>query len=110
MYFNQGGYRTGKIIFQIDKTIFNADDQDKADKLINFNFDIKDFVILNYFTDRHIFKGATDENPYVENLHFGDKTYTFKIRPQIFNVLTDRNRTSFVPYGQTDSGALQHYA
>ena len=55
LYFNQGGYRTGKIIFQIDKTIFNDDDPDKADKLINFNFDIKDFVILNYFTDCHIF-------------------------------------------------------
>lgn len=107
----QGGYNNGKIIFKVNKTIFDVNkNANEVNKLITINFDIKDFVIVNYFTDRHIFKGATQQNPYVENIHFADKTYTFHVVPKIYTPLESYNSVVFVPYGQTDSGALQNYA
>ena len=106
-----GNGQHGQVILNINKSIYNAQrDKDKADKLIHFDFVIKDFVIVNYLTDQHIYKGATKQNPYTETMEFTGKKYQFNIVPQLYDVKKNRNLEGFTPYGQTDTGALQNYA
>lgn len=106
-----GNGQHGQVILNINKSIYDAQrDKDKADKLIHFDFVIKDFVIVNYWTDQHIYKGATKQNPYTETMEFTGKKYQFNIVPQLYDVKKNRNLEGFTPYGQTDTGALQNYA
>ncbi len=106
-----GNGQHGQVILNITKSIYDAErDKYKADKLINFDFVIKDFVIVNYLTDQHIYKEATEQNPYIETMEFTGKKYQFNIVPKLYDVRKNRNLERFTPYGQTDTGALQNYA